>query len=97
MSRLLRKAQDRGIVRITVTPPSGTYPELEDGLQERYGLKLALVVDTAPENERTMLGDLGAAAAYYCRRRCGRVTPWAFRRGAPVRRRRCRRRSRSPG
>ncbi|TQE31150.1 hypothetical protein SipoB123_02240 [Streptomyces ipomoeae] len=65
VSRLLKKAQDRGIVRITVTPPSGTYPELDDGLRERYGLKLALVVDTAPENERTMLGDLGAAAAYY--------------------------------
>lgn len=65
VSRLLKKAQDRGIVRITVTPPSGTHPDLEDGLQERYGLKLALVVDTAPDNERTMLGDLGAAAAYY--------------------------------
>lgn len=65
VSRLLKKAQDRGIVRITVTPPSGTHPDLEDGLQERYGLRLALVVDTAPDNERTMLGDLGAAAAYY--------------------------------
>ncbi|NJQ02029.1 sugar-binding transcriptional regulator [Streptomyces sp. PLAI1-29] len=65
VSRLLKKAQERGIVRITVTPPSGTHPDLEDGLQERYGLKLALVVETAPDNERTMLGDLGAAAAYY--------------------------------
>ncbi|MFZ3572210.1 sugar-binding transcriptional regulator [Streptomyces sp. BH097] len=65
VSRLLKKAQERGIVRITVTPPSGTHPELEDGLQERYGLKLALVVETAPDDERTLLGDLGAAAAYY--------------------------------
>lgn len=65
VSRLLKKAQDKGIVRISVTPPSGTHPDLEDGLQERYGLRLALVVETAPDNESAMLGDLGAAAAYY--------------------------------
>ncbi|MEU9590920.1 sugar-binding transcriptional regulator [Streptomyces sp. NPDC048219] len=65
VSRLLKKAQERGIVRITVTPPSGTFPELEDAVQERYGLRLALVVETDPGDERTMLADMGAAAAYY--------------------------------
>lgn len=67
VSRLLHRAQQEGIVRISVDAAPGTHPELEHRLQERYGLRLALVVDTDPEDERTLKADLGAAAAYYLR------------------------------
>jgi DNA-binding transcriptional regulator LsrR (DeoR family) len=64
VSRLLKRAQAERIVRVVVTHPSGTHPELEEGLQERYGLREALVVETAT-GEEALLRDLGAAAAYY--------------------------------
>ncbi|GAB2964716.1 sugar-binding transcriptional regulator [Streptomyces pseudoechinosporeus] len=65
VSRLLRKAEQQGIVRITVSAPAGTHPELEGALQERYGLRLALVADVAEDAEHLILPELGAAAAYY--------------------------------
>jgi DNA-binding transcriptional regulator LsrR (DeoR family) len=64
VSRLLKRAADERIVRVVVTHPSGTHPELEEGLQERYGLREAMVVETAT-GEEALLRDLGAAAAYY--------------------------------
>lgn len=63
-SRLLKRALAEGIVRISVTPPSGTSLELEEALQSRYGLKEAIVVD-ADEDEEQLLRALGTAAAYY--------------------------------
>ncbi|NUP32649.1 MAG: sugar-binding transcriptional regulator, partial [Streptomycetaceae bacterium] len=65
VSRLLKKAEAEGIVRITVSSPPGTHPDLEDALQQRYGLKLALVVDVAEDDEQHIINRLGAAAAYY--------------------------------
>lgn len=65
VSRLLKKAEAEGIVRITVSSPAGTHPELEDALQQRYGLKLALVVDVSEDDEQHIINRLGAAAAYY--------------------------------
>jgi len=38
VSRLLKRAEAEGIVRITVTAPAGTHPDLEEGLQAAYGL-----------------------------------------------------------
>jgi len=64
VSRLLKRAETEGIVRVVVTHPSGTHPELEEGLQEKYGLREALVVETA-KGEEVLQRDLGAAAAYY--------------------------------
>jgi DNA-binding transcriptional regulator LsrR (DeoR family) len=64
VSRLLRQAADLGIVRTTVTLPSGVYTDVEDALQARYGLADSVVVDADGA-----LGDvipaLGAAAAVY--------------------------------
>lgn len=65
VSRLLKKAETEGIVRITVSSPPGTHPDLEDALQQRYGLKLALVVDVAEDDEQHIINRLGPAAAYY--------------------------------
>ncbi len=67
VSRLLKRAEAEGIVRITVTAPPGIFPELEEELQARYGLRVAFVVDApgSPDNEERLLQELGAAAAYY--------------------------------
>lgn len=66
VSRLLKRAQQEKIVRITVSVPNGVYSELEDALISRYGLRHAVVVDcTDPENEEVILNSLGAAAAHF--------------------------------
>jgi DNA-binding transcriptional regulator LsrR (DeoR family) len=64
VSRLLKRAEEERIVRITVSVPHGAYTELEEDLQAAYGLKEAIVVDTVEDDEQIMR-DLGAAAAYY--------------------------------
>lgn len=67
VSRLLKRAEAEGIVRITVTAPTGVFPEVEEELQQAYGLKVAFVVDApgGADNEDRLLPELGAAAAYY--------------------------------
>lgn len=65
VSRLLKRAIEEQIVRITVTVPSGTCPEVEDALQARFGLKEAVVVETGSDDEKELLRELGAAAAFY--------------------------------
>jgi len=64
VSRLLRKAEEEGIVRITISAPSGLHPELEESLQAAYGLREAIVIDSI-EQEDQIVRDLGAAAAFY--------------------------------
>ena len=66
VSRLLKRAHQEEIVRITVSVPNGVYPELEDALISRYSLRHVVVVDcTDPENEEEILSSLGAAAAHF--------------------------------
>jgi DNA-binding transcriptional regulator LsrR (DeoR family) len=64
VSRVLKRAEREGIVRITVSLPSGTHTEIEDALQSRYGLDEAVVVDCL-EDDAQISHDLGAAAAFY--------------------------------
>ena len=64
VSRVLKRAEREGIVRITVSLPSGTHTEVEDALQAMYGLDEAIVVDCL-EDEEQISHDLGAAAAFY--------------------------------
>ena len=64
VSRLLKRAEKEGIVRMTLTMPSGLHAELEDSLQTAYGLREAIVVD-AVDQEDQIVRDLGAAAAFY--------------------------------
>ena len=64
VSRLLKGAQDEGIVRISVQPPSGTNPELEDALESRYGLHEVEVVDISRDDDEVAVRELGAAAAF---------------------------------
>jgi DNA-binding transcriptional regulator LsrR (DeoR family) len=65
VSRLLARAREVGIVRISVNVPGGVYPELEEALIERFGLKDALVADCWDDDERLIQREIGAAAAYY--------------------------------
>ena len=64
VSRLLKRAESEGIVTITVHAPLGTYPDLERALEERYGLKEAIVVDAA-EDDSELLHNLGSAGGFY--------------------------------
>ncbi|MPY50351.1 sugar-binding transcriptional regulator [Streptomyces acidicola] len=45
VSRLLKEAVDRDVVRTVVVPPEGVHAELEDALIARYGLREAIVVE----------------------------------------------------
>ena len=64
ISRLLKRAEEERIVRITVNVPHGAFTELEEELQAAYGLKEAIVVESG-EDEEQIMRDIGAAAAYY--------------------------------
>jgi DNA-binding transcriptional regulator LsrR (DeoR family) len=64
ISRLLKRAEKAGIVRITVSVPSGVNPDLEEALQDKFGLREAIVVDSMDDDEQ-IVRDLGPAAAYY--------------------------------
>ncbi len=65
VSRLLKGAQDAGIVRISVRSPSGTSPELEEALEARYGLTEAEIVDISRDDDDAAVRELGAAAAFH--------------------------------
>lgn len=65
VSRLLRQAEDAGIIRTTVIVAPGIYTDLEDGLIQRFGLVDAHVVDVLSDQEDELHRDLGRAAAAY--------------------------------
>lgn len=65
ISRLLKRAEREQIVRISVSVPTGAFPELEEGLSRRYGLREVIVADSLEDDEAQVMRDLGAAAAYY--------------------------------
>lgn len=65
ISRLLKRARDEGLVRITVDAPSGTYPELEERLAQRYGLLEVVVAECVEDREEQILSRIGEAAAQY--------------------------------
>lgn len=65
ISRLLKRAEQEGIVRITITPPRGTFPDLEAELRRRYGLAEAIVAECFEDREEAILGAIGDAAGAY--------------------------------
>jgi DNA-binding transcriptional regulator LsrR (DeoR family) len=64
ISRMLKRAREANIVRISVATPAGFFPDLEDALESRFHLKEAIVIDSDGDEER-VVRDLGAAAAFY--------------------------------
>jgi DNA-binding transcriptional regulator LsrR (DeoR family) len=64
ISRLLQKARETKMVRISVATPPGIFAELEDEIEQKFGLKEAIVVETR-SNEEHQMRELGAAAAFF--------------------------------
>ena len=64
VSRLLQAAAEAGIVRTVVVTPVGLYAELEESLEEKFGLVQVHVVEALDDHdEGELTRDLGAAAA----------------------------------
>jgi DNA-binding transcriptional regulator LsrR (DeoR family) len=64
--RLLQQARESGIVQINIRPVMGIFAELEGRLEERFGLREAVVVETtAYEDHPTVAREVGAGAAEY--------------------------------
>ena len=69
VSRMLQKARDEGIVRITVHEPSGVFTDLETRLENRYRLQEVVVVEAhQPESQAVVSREIGVAAAEYLAR-----------------------------
>jgi DNA-binding transcriptional regulator LsrR (DeoR family) len=64
VSRLLKRAAELGIVRTVVVVAQGVHTDLEEALEERYGLTEAMVIDVEGSDEDIRTG-LGSAAAGY--------------------------------
>lgn len=65
ISRLLKRAQEEDVVRITINAPRGTFFDLEKSLRQRYGLSEAIVVEASEDSEDSILAAIGAATAHF--------------------------------
>lgn len=65
ISRLLRKAREEDVVRITINVPGGTYPELEELLRDHFGISEVVIADCGEDREEQILARIGEAAAHY--------------------------------
>ena len=69
VSRLLQRAQDAGIVHITVLPPPGIYTDLEYQLENKFGLREVIVTEaTELTSQEAISKEIGLAAADYLHR-----------------------------
>ncbi len=65
VSRAITRCQKEGVVKISVVQPSNIFLKLEKGLEDRYGLKQAVVVDTEEEaSDHTIKRAIGSTAHY---------------------------------
>jgi len=65
VSRLLKRALDENIVRISITPPPGVIAELEAGLRNRFGIGEVIVAEAMSERDEAILAAIGDAAAHF--------------------------------
>jgi len=65
VSRMLKRAHDEAIVRISLTAPQGTYPQLEASLRQKYGIIEAIVVDCSEDRTADVISRIGEAAAHF--------------------------------
>ena len=63
VSRLLKKAEEYGIVRTTVISPPGAFTELEGLLEQRFGVSQAIIAEAGRDTEEAVLNAIGSAAA----------------------------------
>ena len=65
VSRMLKRAQEEGIVRTTIAAPAGTYGDLETALRDRFALPEAIVVECTEDREGAIMARIGEAAAHF--------------------------------
>ena len=65
VSRLLRDATSVGIIRTIVVAPPDTHSDVEDAVQERFGLSDVVVAHSAADDHLSALNAVGAAGATY--------------------------------
>jgi DNA-binding transcriptional regulator LsrR (DeoR family) len=65
VSRLFKRAKEEGIIRISVSIPTGVNADIEGKIIQKYQLKDAIVVDVMRDDENQIMRDIGAAAGYY--------------------------------
>ena len=65
VSRLLKKAEEQGIVRTTVVTPPGAYAELEELLEHRFGLSQVIIGEADSDSEEAVRTAIGSAAAQF--------------------------------
>jgi DNA-binding transcriptional regulator LsrR (DeoR family) len=65
VSRLLKQAEQEGIVRTSVVVPEGVLTAVEDELEAAYGLREAVVVDCLDATDDGVTYDLGVATGAY--------------------------------
>ncbi len=65
VSRMLKKAQEEGIVRTTIVAPSGIHAELEEGLRKTFNLPEAIVVECSEDRDGAIMARIGEAAAHF--------------------------------
>ncbi|MGO7036515.1 sugar-binding transcriptional regulator, partial [Rhizobium ruizarguesonis] len=61
---VVSRAEAEDIVRTSVTPPVGTYSELESALREKYDLPEAIVVECTEDRDGAIMARIGEAAAH---------------------------------
>jgi DNA-binding transcriptional regulator LsrR (DeoR family) len=64
VSRLLKEAAERGIIRTVVVPPRGVHSDIEEQVAEKYSLRDVVVVDVEG-NVADTTSALGSGAAAY--------------------------------
>ncbi|SOC82883.1 transcriptional regulator [Ensifer adhaerens] len=65
VSRMLKRAEQEGIVRTTIIPPPGTFADLENELRGRFGLTEVIVVDCSEDRDGAIMARIGEAAAHF--------------------------------
>jgi DNA-binding transcriptional regulator LsrR (DeoR family) len=65
VSRLLKKAEEYGIIRTTVVTPPGAFAELEETLERKFGLSQVIVGEATSDSEEAVLAAIGSAAAEF--------------------------------
>jgi DNA-binding transcriptional regulator LsrR (DeoR family) len=66
VQRLLRQAQEQGIVHVAIQPITGIFSELERELERRFYLSEAVIVETTNYHDQgNVAREVGAAAAEY--------------------------------
>ncbi len=69
VSRLIQQAHCEGIIQITVLSPAGSYADLEQQLEQKFGLQEVVITEIDPTaTQETVSRQIGVAAADYLQR-----------------------------